>query len=237
MKIGITERGDAGLDFSWVDKLYDANVIITKKLNDKMIDNLLCNKSRIILHLTCTGYGRTVLEPNVPSMDYSYEQVLRLIEKGFPAKQIVLRTDPIIPTDRGIKAEEKVLEMFRNTGIKRVRFSFMDLYPHVKERFIETKVPLPYVGFTAPLNMRLNAVKMLQKWEDVYEIESCAEDTKYKLGCISQKDIDILGIKEALEPGGFQRKGCLCASGKTELLENRFRCPHKCLYCYWKDEK
>ena len=30
MKIGITEAGDAGLDFSWVDKLFNINIIITK---------------------------------------------------------------------------------------------------------------------------------------------------------------------------------------------------------------
>lgn len=31
--IGITECGDAELDLSWVDKLYDTNIIITKNLN------------------------------------------------------------------------------------------------------------------------------------------------------------------------------------------------------------
>lgn len=40
MKIGITERGDAGIDFSWFDKLmepgrtgFDGAVLITKKLS------------------------------------------------------------------------------------------------------------------------------------------------------------------------------------------------------------
>ena len=47
MKIGITERGDAGIDFSWVEKLYDANVIISKSLSDKLIANLVENKEKI----------------------------------------------------------------------------------------------------------------------------------------------------------------------------------------------
>lgn len=26
-------------------------------------------------------------------------------------------------------------------------------------------------------------------------------------------------------------------AGKTELLKHKTRCPHGCLYCYWKDMK
>lgn len=51
IKIGVTERGDAGIDFSWVQKLYPANVIIFKNLNDKLIDNLVRNKDKIIFHI------------------------------------------------------------------------------------------------------------------------------------------------------------------------------------------
>ena len=63
MKIGITEAGDAGLDFSWVDKLFDINIIITKHLtarNEQLIKALLENSHKINLHCTCTGYGGTL---------------------------------------------------------------------------------------------------------------------------------------------------------------------------------
>lgn len=236
MKIGVTERGDAGLDFSWVDKLFQANIIISKNLNNKLIDNLIKYKDKIIFHMTCTGYGRTILEPNVPSLTFTCEQIEKLIKKGFPARQIVLRIDPIISTNKGIFRVEIILNVFKNIGIKRVRFSFLDLYPNVQRRFLSKGIKPPYNSFTAPLHMREETLNMLDKWKDVYELESCAEDTPYQLGCISQKDIDILGIDKKLEIGGYQRKGCLCAQGKTELLNNKFRCPHQCLYCYWKDK-
>ena len=29
----------------------------------------------------------------------------------------------------------------------------------------------------------------------------------------------------------------MCYAGKTELLKHKTRCPHGCLYCYWKDMK
>ena len=44
IKFGITEAGDAGLDFSWSDKLLDGNIIITKHLtpqNTKLINLLI----------------------------------------------------------------------------------------------------------------------------------------------------------------------------------------------------
>lgn len=40
-KIGVTEAGDGGLDLSWKDKLFDANIIITKHLTSKMSDLFL----------------------------------------------------------------------------------------------------------------------------------------------------------------------------------------------------
>ena len=42
-KVGITERGDGGLDFSWVDKIKDlkACIVISKNINDKLIKHLL----------------------------------------------------------------------------------------------------------------------------------------------------------------------------------------------------
>lgn len=235
MKIGITERGDAGIDFSWVEKLYPANVIISKNLNDKLIANLVKNKGKIIFHMTCTGFGGTIIEPNVPNVDFTYNQIVKLINEGFPVGQITLRIDPIIPTEKGLCTVENLLQKFENTGIKRIRYSFLDMYPHVKKRFEENSIKLPYTDFTAPKEMINNAILLFDKYENIYEFESCAEYTKHRLGCISQKDLDILGIEEKIEASGFQRKACLCASGKTELLASRTRCPHQCLYCYWKD--
>ena len=47
------------------------------------------------------------------------------------------------------------------------------------------------------------------------------------------------GAKLAQEDGhevhyGFQRKNCMCYSGKVELLNQKHPCDHQCLYCYWR---
>lgn len=235
IKVGITERGDAGVDFSWVDKLLPINIIISKNLNDSLINALLDNQSKIIFHMTCTGYGSTILEPNVPNWAWTHNQVKRLIEAGFPVEQIVLRIDPIIPTKRGIERAEDTLEDFLDTGIKRVRYSFLDMYPHVKKRFEAEGLPLPYETFGPPSSSVLLAVEMLTRFEKYYHMESCAEYTKHQMGCISQLDFDILHIHNDNLAGGYQRRGCMCLAGKTELLNSKTRCPHQCLYCYWKD--
>ena len=41
-KIGITERGDAGIDLSWRDEMDNIafTIVITKSVNDKFIENV-----------------------------------------------------------------------------------------------------------------------------------------------------------------------------------------------------
>ena len=59
MKIGITEYGDAGVDFRWENKLkeIDGVILITKNLNDTFIKKVLNHMSEIpiVVHCTCTG--------------------------------------------------------------------------------------------------------------------------------------------------------------------------------------
>ena len=108
--IGITECGDAGLDFSWVEQIpaTDFSILITKNINDKFIDEVIKVKNKVIVHATITGMGGTVVEPRVPPAYISIGQLERLIAKGFPAEQIVLRIDPIVPTQKGINTAIRV---------------------------------------------------------------------------------------------------------------------------------
>lgn len=239
MKFGITEAGDAGLDLSWADKLLDGNIIITKHLtcnNQKLIKLLIENKDKIILHVTCTGYGGTKMEPNVPKPHEVYQGVRELIDRGFPVDHIVLRTDPIIPTKKGI---EKVIEpwtLFEDTGISRCRYSIIDMYRHTRERIEKVYGRVPFTGFSAPKEMVDDLLKAIEPFRDTYNFEACAENLPDRVGCISKKDYEILGLDTStIKTGGFQRSTCACCAGKTELLNSKKRCPSGCLYCYWRD--
>lgn len=238
--IGICESTDPSWHLEIFDNLYSGNIIITKRLTDKLIEKLVENKDRCILHFTVTGFGDTKVEPLVPSVEQSFKKFKKLIEDGFPIEHVVLRIDPIIPTERGWKSVEHVLDTFRGSGIKRVRFSVLDMYKHVKERFEAVGIPLPYETFHAPLEKRLEIRDKLVEIgkKDGFEVEACGEPGIESVSCLSQKDIDILGLtnKIKLEGNKGQRKSCSCPANKTQLYKNKMEhCQHGCLYCYIKD--
>ena len=240
--IGITEAGDAALDMSWVNKIdkIDGAILITKNLTDKLISEILKHKDKIILHATCTGMGGTLIEPNVPVYTHQLEQVSKLIAAGFPAERIVIRIDPIIPTVKGLQTAQKVIDA---SPIKRFRISAFDAYPHIRKRFEENGIPLPYGN---SFQASPNQFKMMREWlsaqKPEYVFMSCAEPNLaglpnvHQTGCVSKYDLSLLGLPtDDNYQTGLQRRCCACLSCKTELLSNKKRCPHGCLYCYWKD--
>lgn len=240
-RIGTCEVGEIAYNLDTFDRLYKGNIIITKRLTDKLIEKLIEYKDKIILHLTVTGMGSTRIEPFVPSPQTTLEKLQKLINGGFPTDHIVLRVDPIVPTIKGLNTATSVLRLFRGLGIKRVRISFLDNYKHVRERFKEIGVELYNGEFHAPLKERLKYLSDIKYCAEEcgYEsVEACGEPGIESVPCLSQKDIDILGLTDeiVLEGSAEQRKSCGCPANKSELLRVKpHRCDNKCLYCYWRD--
>lgn len=241
-RIGTTESGEIAYNLDAFDRLYKGNIIITKRLTDKLIEKLIEYKDKIILHLTVTGMGSTRIEPFVPNPQATLGKLQKLIDGGFPIDHIVLRIDPIVPTIKGLNTATSVLRLFRGLGIKRVRISFLDNYKHVRERFKEIGVELYNGEFHAPLKERLKcltAIKYCAEECGYESVEACGEPGIDSVPCLSQKDIDILGLTDdiTLEGSKGQRNSCHCPSNKKELLKIKpHKCNNGCLYCYWKDE-
>lgn len=261
-RIGTTETGDPGYNFSWVDHLYDANILITKNPCYQFRKYLMENDryKKCIVHLTCTGWGGSKFEPNVQLPQDFLKNVLELIDMGFPVEQLVLRVDPIIPSESGLNRAASILEMFGiNTKIRRVRVSILDLYPHVKERIYNLtkfmvgyeleEYRLPWDNWFVPKPLIDKTAQMLNTYYQhfQYEYEACAEPELVKrsegqikpIGCVSQKDLDILGCTSVtIEEGpSRQRKTCLCPPNKYQLLSGKpGRCSNKCIYCYLKND-
>ena len=240
--IGITETSDPCFHLDLFDNLYEANIIITKNLSYKLIEKLIENKDKCILHMTVTGMGGSKIEPFVPEPSKTYEHIQKLIKDGFPTQQIVLRIDPIIPTAKGLETALNVLNKFSDLDIKRVRISFLDMYNHTKERFIVNNIKLPYETFHADENIRKTAFKIIHQRaiELDYEIiQTCGEPGFENTPCISQMDVDILGMtdKIILQGKKEQRTHCGCPSNKRQLIsweKSKIKCANKCLYCYIK---
>ena len=251
-RIGITERGDAGLDLSWASKLdtVDGAIVITKFLSPACYDALLANKEKLILHATLTGYGHSVLEPAVPPPYEELDALMTLVNAGFPKEKVVIRVDPIIPTEKGLRTADGVIWECMRKGFSRYRVSLIDMYQHARDRFAAKGLPCPYgpSGF-APNQEQLAAANKLLWGAKVYwtaefgcpledlRIESCAEPgltEAISCGCISPYDLSLLGLEDKdAAATGPQRKNCLCYPGKTELLSNRKQCGHGCVDCYW----
>ena len=232
IKIGITEKGDSGLDFSWYEKRknYDGLILITKKLSDEFIEK--AKHTNCIVHATITGLGGSIYEPNVPKFIDSIYKFKDLCD-NLGRERVVLRIDPIIPEETCIVKAMDVYIKLHKTIIDscktRVRISFLDNYPHIKQRFIKAGLePLPY-NFHAPLELRKEILKLFP------DAEVCGEPGIESIGCVSEKDLEILGIempKNVVK--GFQRTECECLSVKREIFTERKQCPNRCLYCYWK---
>ena len=240
-RIGTTEVGEIAFNLDAFDHLYEGNIIITKRLSNGLIEKLIEYQDKVILHLSCTGFGGSHIEPFVPKSDETYKKLVELLEKGFPISHVVLRVDPIVPTEKGIETAIGVITAFSGLGIKRLRFSFLDNYKHVKKRFKEEGIKELYGGeFHAPLKLRKEyAVKIEKVAHDggFESVEACGEPGIESISCLSQRDIDILGLtdKITLEGSAEQRDSCGCPANKSELIKVKpHRCEHKCLYCYWR---
>lgn len=242
MRIGITEGGDPALDFSWEKRIgnMDFSILITKELSDELIRRSKPYWERIIFHLGCTGFGQTVLEPFVPSVDWQLHQLRRLLSAGFPKEQVVVRIDPIIPTEKGLLRAQSVVD--GAAGLTdRFRISVLDMYPHVRRRFAKAGLPLPYGnGFSASAAQFALVDDWLSRNQSRGRFACCAEPKLQNCeptGCVSEEDARLFGlVLDAAYPSGFQRQACRCPGCKRELLAKKGRCAHGCLYCFWKDD-
>ena len=88
---------------------------------------------------------------------------------------------------------------------------------------------------------KVNSALMTQYIINKYDVdvETCGEGAIQDIPCLSQKDINILGLQDeiTLSDKKGQRSTCSCPSNKKELITGQkpTRCDNKCLYCYWKD--
>ena len=115
---GITENCDPAFELGIFDNLYKGNTIITKRLTEPLIEKLVEHKDKIILHFTVTGMGGSKVEPFVPTLEKSVSMFKKLIDGGFPVSHVVLRIDPIVPTEKGFQTALSVLDAFKDFSIK-----------------------------------------------------------------------------------------------------------------------
>lgn len=238
-KFFITERGDVAYQVkATLERLRgqfsygDGILIVTKRLDFLAVQELcMWKKENTIVHSNITGFGGSYIEKGVPPAEVVMEAFYNLKAMGFSEKHMVLRIDPIIPTERGTNTAMRVLEMCPDF-VKRVRISFIDQYEHMR-----STMKLPWESFHAPTECQEYALDRILKFTNEREIklEACGEpQLSINKGCISETDYDILGLQRIGNTRKGQRNGCMCLSSKTEILVKPNRCPNGCLYCYYR---
>lgn len=259
--IGITEAGDAGNDLSWyhtlrTDERYLGAVLVTKSGEKEAFQEKalkLLNYKPLIVHFGCTGWGGTAMEPGCTDPDTLIASIRTFIDNGFPASNIVFRTNPIIPTDEGLKRAEYVLRQANNIlpDVKRRRLSIYDDYHSAREEMqkrgyeaIDSVTKWKNEMERRPTRAQIETVAdMILSLHDDLTYELCAEpelgefmpEKFHWCGCISEIDCALMGIEvpENMPRNGQKRFGCQCLQFKKELLSHKCRCCNNCAYCYW----
>lgn len=195
-----------------------------------------------IVHVTCTGLGKTVFEPQVPYWFTVLATTRKLLHDGLlDKKTTILRMDPLLVA--GSK-QHFILHNFSLLGITQIRTSIVDNYKHVLERYKNAGFTDVTTRFHETADLRIARLKELSKNAEKFgmSIDICAEGIDPKLignnvtikGCASIEEWDNLGYPVDKEVR-HQRKLCTCDAYKEDILAGLEKgCNHKCLYCYWK---
>lgn len=253
VKIGITDLGEPCFDTNWIDKVgsVDGLVLVSKGHSEFFHNKLLELKDKAVWHCTITGLGSTKIEPGVVDPMRSLDEIKKVIDLGFHASNVVVRIDPIVGealySQLSMPASyqdlvENIIDKAYSFGVRRFRYSYLDLYAHARKRFENNGFTVPKYPLTFE-EMEEWAVLFKRKEAELDGIKfmSCAEKfvpEHHKVGCVSIEDFKLLGLDPSSCSNGLlgQRKTCLCCSNKVELLKMTTPCKHRCLYCFIKDK-
>ena len=265
-RIGTTETYDPSLCIdSWKNTIgeYDFILYITKVLNPEVISVLTSDefmKKMSIIHLTCTGWGGSFLEPNVVAPEVFCDKAKQLIAAGYPAERIVWRVDPIVPIVEGLERFKKSVELGLAVGVRSFRSSMLQLYKHSYARLLETPIideinqiykgkfwPDKEATFDFYMKLRDVVRDFQSRYDNKLDFCACASSQLHQCGfkdfaCVSVCDFILNGVDAHELWGhqkGTQRAGCGCLL-KHQMIPggySRGRCPNKCLYCYLKDKE
>lgn len=255
------QAGDPTKEFSWVGKLTDINVINTKIITDDFIRVLLENKHRIFLHFILTGLNSTIFEPKIPPVRDCFYQLKKLIDYGFPQKQILVEINPIIPNRNGIAALKLILKLFteyRDIRLRFIRFQVLGLSKSQSSGPSNFRQSDKTVFKNKNLNSRGELFKYKQFfandsenfWKDYYNLMR-----EYSsIITIDKGDESIIGVRELLSFGyknewtsydenglSYRDKIIHYEKGNkykpivNDISGRKIRCANRCLLCPWPD--
>jgi hypothetical protein len=239
--------GDPCLKLQYLSsKITDINIINTKRLTNEFIDFCILNKNRIFLHINITGAGKTIFEPNIPTVRESFFQIKRLLDLGFSQKQILVVVNPILQNDNGLNSLKLLLKVFTEFKPLRLRFIRFNLlhYRQLEDKpnqFVISNYNIVKRSSTKQIMMYLTKNSSFMK--DYYKLI----DDYSAIISIDKGDEALIGIRELL-PFGYKNEWIDETTGNRIKLityenNNKYkpivniispsdsRCVNRCLLC------
>ncbi len=218
----------------------DFSNLISNKLD---LRNILSEYSQLYFLFTITGLGGTFLEPAVPRTEKTVSQIEKLVKISGIPERVAIRFDPIIYWKKDGKTESNI-EFFpfiakavKDSGVKRIIFSFMSIYQKCIKR--AEKSGIEWVSIERERKKEI--LKEIYEISDKYGIEllNCCNSETLDLGakkasCIDGELLNRLhpqGKKVEIRKDPGQRKDCGC-NYSVDIGSYTQSCPHSCLYCY-----
>ena len=90
---------------------------------------LLQTKIPKLIHFSITTLGGSIYEPGIMKMDDMLDRIQDYIKQGLSPDVITIRIDPILPGVTIPANIDHVVDRASAMGIKRFKFSIMDLIP------------------------------------------------------------------------------------------------------------
>lgn len=239
------KSGDPTQNFAWLTHLTHVNVIRTKKLTDEFINVLLHHKDKIYLHFEISGMGKTIFEPNIPSVKESFFGLKKLIDSGFPQTQILVIINPILQNQNGLNALKLLLRVFSEFKPLRLRYARFMLLPFRQDE--KGKFVIANNNILKRPALHRGGIEFLFKSPSFYKDYFALIEQYRPIIYVDNGEESLIGIRE-LRPFGYTNvnpDGTAVVPYKNGnknkpdvkllSLKHPLRCHNQCLLCPFKN--
>ena len=246
------DTGLTGKDF--------AGLYLVTKHDGLPMRRLLETKIPKLIHFSITTLGGTEYEPGVMKYNDLLDRIGEYIKMGLDPQAVTIRIDPVVPGVTRIEDVEEVIRRASEMGIKRVRFSVIDMYANTVKHLRELGYDFAANGFTSATAPRTSdtyvrggaekptffaskarlrsiaerMVAVAKKYG--VTLGTCAEPFLVKdvslEGCLSPEAASAMLGTTVEKLMSKQRRLCGCYGGKQDALAWNHGCASHCVYCY-----
>jgi hypothetical protein len=199
---------------------------------------VLTTYSQLYLHLTITGLGSTILEPNIPPWQDVAAMLPQLVKLAESPERISWRFDPIISADNSsgllnnLPLFSLIAESVKKCGIITCRTSWASPYKKVLQRMKKKGFVLKIPSCEEKMMQAQQMEKILSSLD--MKLCYCSMEGFERSSCIDGSLLAKLhpeGLLCSVKKAKGQRTLCGCTES-IDIGWYTLKCGHGCLYCY-----